>query len=192
MPNLGPAGVFRPMFESTSTSLVHNACEVNCPSLPRALLNTDDHIVRSTVSLQLSNLLGRTLCFLLLSIRHNDCRQSLPLSDALFQVQDVVVRTVRSRVVAFVGHQHPRSGAAAWTHYSRTGFWHFSRYQHRVYGPCSRAPVHTTREYGPSTRPVDTGSVHQAPKNTNCTTILFASTVREHGCSLDTAREHSP
>ena len=28
-------------------------------------------------------------------------------------------------------------------------------------GPCSRAPVHNTREHGPSTRPVKTGSVDE-------------------------------
>jgi len=51
----------------------------------------------------------------------------------------------------------------------------------RVHGPCSRAPVHTTREHGTSIRPVNTGSVYRTPVYTgrvgkkHCTTMLFGS-----------------
>jgi len=61
-----------------------------------------------------------------------------------------------------------------------------------------RAPVHTTHEHGPSTRPVNTGSVYRVPVFTGRVdkkTLhdnVFANTARRHGCSVDTTRDHGP
>jgi len=52
---------------------------------------------------------------------------------------------------------------------TRVSFWT------RVFArPCTRAPVHTSREYSPCRRPVNTGTVYRAPVSVN---------VCEHGPS---------
>ena len=49
-----------------------------------------------------------------------------------------------------------------------------------VYGPCSRAPVHITREHGPSIRPVNTGSVYRPVLSTTCLKRAIIFLVIEH------------
>jgi len=60
-----------------------------------------------------------------------------------------------------------------------------------VRGPCSPAPVHTIREHGPSTRPVNTGNVYRSPVSTVHLGKEHARKCFLRTCAVDTCDRHS-